>query len=104
MKRSAPKQLNGAQAEEVALKAFLFLANDTERLSRFAGISGFDMGNAREAATAPGFLAGVLSYYLNDEGAILAFCESEAFHPLSIALAYRVIPGGDPFLEINSGI
>ena len=67
------------------------------------GLSGFDVGNAREAAAAPGFLAGVLAHYLNDEDAIMAFSEAEKIHPLSIALAYRTIPGGDPTLEINTG-
>lgn len=103
MKRPLPKQLNATQAEEVALKAFLYLASDPEKLTRFASFSGFDVSNARQAAAAPGFLAGVLSYYLNDDAVILAFCEAEALHPISIALAYRAIPGGDPYLEINSG-
>ena len=90
-------------AEQIAMQAFLFLAADDERMQRFVGLSGFDVGNAREAAAAPGFLAGVLAHYLNDEDAIMAFSEAEKIHPLSIALAYRTIPGGDPTLEINTG-
>ena len=90
-------------AEQIAMQAFLFLAADDERMQRFVGLSGFDVGNAREAAAAPGFLAGVLAHYLNDEDAIIAFSEAEKIYPLSIALAYRTIPGGDPTLEINTG-
>ena len=92
-----------AEAENIATKAFMFLVADEERMQRFIGLSGFDIGNAREAAAAPGFLAGVLAHYLNDEDAIVAFSEAEKLHPFSIALAYRTIPSGDPHLEINTG-
>lgn len=103
MKLRIPTRLSVAEAENIALQAFVFLANDEERLQRFIGLSGFDVANAREAASAPGFLAGVLAHYLNDEASILAFSDAENLHPLSIALAYRIIPGGDPTLEINTG-
>jgi Protein of unknown function (DUF3572) len=103
MKLRVPTRMTAAEAENIALQAFLFLAADEERMQRFAGLSGFDVGNAREAAAAPGFLAGVLAHYLNDEDAIVAFSEAENLHPLSVALAYRVIPGGDPTIEINTG-
>ncbi|MGL4404630.1 MAG: DUF3572 domain-containing protein [Notoacmeibacter sp.] len=98
-----PTRMTVAEAENIAAKAFVFLVADEERLQRFVGLSGFDAGNARQAARTPGFLAGVLSHYLNDEDAIIAFSEAENVHPLSIALAFRVIPGGDPTLEINTG-
>jgi Protein of unknown function (DUF3572) len=103
VKVRAPSRITASEAENIALKAFLFLAADDERMQRFIGLSGFDVGNAREAAAAPGFLAGVLAHYLNDEDAIVAFCEAEKIHPLSVAIAYRMIPGGDPTLEINTG-
>jgi Protein of unknown function (DUF3572) len=98
-----PTRMSVAEAENIALQAFLFLTTDEERMQRFIGLSGFDVANARQAAAAPGFLAGVLSHYLSDEEAILAFSEAENLHPLSVALAYRVIPGGDATLEINTG-
>ena len=98
-----PTRMSAAEAENIAMQAFLFLVADDERMQRFIGLSGFDVGNAREAATAPGFLAGVLAHYLSDEDAIIAFSEAEHLHPLSVALAYRTIPGGDPTLEINTG-
>jgi Protein of unknown function (DUF3572) len=96
-------RMTAVEAENIATQAFLFLVADEERMQRFIGLSGFDVGNAREAAAAPGFLAGVLAHYLNDEDAILAFSEAENLHPLSVAVAYRMIPGGDPTLEINTG-
>lgn len=98
-----PTRMTAAEAENIALQAFLFLVADDERMQRFAGLSGFDMGNARQVAAEPGFLAGVLAHYLGDEQAIVAFSEAENIHPLSLAIAYRIIPGGDPTLEINTG-
>jgi hypothetical protein len=103
MKARIPTRMTVAEAENIALQAFLFLTADDERMQRFIGLSGFDVGNAREAAAAPGFLAGVLAHYLNDEDAIVAFAVAENLHPLSVAVAYRIIPGGDPTLEINTG-
>ena len=103
MKLRAPTRMTVSEAENIALQAFLFLASDDERMQRFVGLSGFDIGNAREAAAAPGFLAGVLAHYLNDEDAIVAFSQAENLHPLSVAVAYRMITGGDATLEINTG-
>jgi Protein of unknown function (DUF3572) len=103
MKPRIVNRMTPVEAENIATQAFLFLVADDERMQRFIGLSGFDVGSAREAAAAPGFLAGVLAHYLNDEDAILAFSEAENLHPLSVAMAYRMIPGGDPTLEINTG-
>jgi Protein of unknown function (DUF3572) len=103
MRQRMPMRMTVAEAENIATQAFMFLVADDDRMQRFIGLSGFDVSNAREAAAAPGFLAGVLAHYLNDEDAILAFSEAENLHPLSVALAYRTIPGGDPTLEINTG-
>jgi Protein of unknown function (DUF3572) len=88
-------------AEALAAQALLFLAGDDERLSRFAGITGTDPGNIRQAAAEPGFLAGVLAHLMQDEEAILAFAAQAGIKPVMVPLAYRVIPGGDPSLEIN---
>ncbi len=103
MKPRMQTRMTIAEAENIATQAFMFLVADDERMQRFIGLSGFDVGNAREATAAPGFLAGVLAHYLNDEDAIVAFSEAENLHPLSVALAYRIIPGGDPTLEIKTG-
>jgi hypothetical protein len=98
-----PRKMSVNEASDLAERAFLFLAANDERLQRFMDLSGFDAANARQAASMPGFFAGVLSYLMSDEQALLAFAETDQCHPLSIPLAYRVIPGGDPTLEINTG-
>lgn len=88
-------------ASELAVKLLLFLAADAERMSRFAGATGFDPSDARTAAAQHGFLAGVIAYALSDEPLLVAFAEAENIKPVTVPMAYRVIPGGDPALEIN---
>jgi hypothetical protein len=96
-----PRQPSPEQASALAQSAFLFLVADDERLGSFVALSGFDTSDARAAAASPGFLAGVLAHLLADESLLVAFAEGEGVHPLSVPLAYRVIPGGDPMLEIT---
>jgi hypothetical protein len=97
-----PRAMTPESAARLAESAFLFIASDDERLSHFIAVSGFDSGNARDSAAQPGFLAGVLAHLMTDEPLLLAFAAEQHVHPLSVALSYRVIPGGDPALEINA--
>jgi hypothetical protein len=93
--------VTAAQAEELALQALLHLASEPERFGRFAALTGLDPASARAAAGEPGFLAGVLGFLLQDESELVAFAEAANIAPVRVPLAYRVIPGGDPALEIN---
>ncbi len=49
----------------------------------------------REAAGEPGFLAGVLEFYMMDEALLLAFCENAGIRPTMMAAARYAIAGGD---------
>jgi hypothetical protein len=88
-------------AADLAIKALLHLAAEPERMGRFAAATGFDPSDARSAASQPGFLSGVLAYLMQDERELVAFAESAELRPVDVPLAYRVIPGGDPMLEIS---
>ena len=105
-KRFSPRLKDGRigadAARDLAERAFGFLAEDAERLSRFASMTGFDIANARQAVAEPGFHAGVLSYLLSDEAVLLDCAGVLEVVPVSFALAYRTVPGGDPTLEINT--
>ncbi len=48
----------------------------------------------RSAANEPGFLAGVLEFYMSDEPLLLAFCENSSIRPTMIAAARYVLGGG----------
>ncbi len=62
--------------EDVALKAFLFLAVDPERARRFAAETGLGRENLRVAAESPDILHGVLDYLAGNESLLLAFTEN----------------------------
>ena len=62
-----PRGMSPEAAEALAIQALSFLAEDSERLTRFFSVTGLDPAGIREASTAPGFLAGVLAYIASDE-------------------------------------
>ncbi|MCU0829907.1 MAG: DUF3572 domain-containing protein [Rhizobiaceae bacterium] len=88
-------------AEMLAVQALAFIASDADQLTRFASLTGLDAGDIQTSARQPGFLAGVLAHLLQDEEALLAFAAAARIKPVTVPLAFRVIPGGDPMLEIN---
>jgi hypothetical protein len=63
----AGRQKRREDAEAIAISALGFLARDESRLERFLALSGLAPETLREAAAAPGFLAGVLDHLLADE-------------------------------------
>lgn len=63
-------------AQDLAIKAFLFLAVDAERARRFAAETGLGRENLRAAAESPDILHGVLDYLAGNESLLLAFTEN----------------------------
>ncbi|MBV9234357.1 MAG: DUF3572 domain-containing protein [Xanthobacteraceae bacterium] len=86
-----PAKLTRALAEDMAVAALTFIAQDGERLGRFLTLSGLEPGNLREAAADPSFLAGVLDYLSGDESLLLAFAANFQIDPSSIATAQRLL-------------
>ncbi len=86
-----PAKLTRALAEEMAVAALTFIAQDGERLGRFLTLSGLEPGNLREAAAEPSFLVGVLDYLSGDEALLLAFAAAFQIDPTSIATAQRLL-------------
>lgn len=82
------------QAEALAVQALIFLANDPELLPRFLSLTGITAGDIRTAAQEPGFLAGVLQFYLAHEPTLLRFCEETGTDPMSFQIALNKLPGG----------
>ena len=82
-------------AEDIAIKALGFIASSEELLPRFLSISGIEASQIREAAAAPGFLAGVLQFVLAHEPTLLAFCQSADISPQQVSAAARSLPFGD---------
>ena len=80
-----------AAAEEIALEGLTFLAADPELLRRFIDLSGIPVDNLREAAAAPGFLAGVLDHFAGDEPLLLSFAANRGRDPAEIMRAWTLL-------------
>ena len=74
-------------AEELATDALAYLARDLEHLGRFLALAGIGPSELRTAAAEPGFLIGVLEFYMGHESLLLAFCEARGHRPTEFAAA-----------------
>jgi hypothetical protein len=83
-------------AEALAIQALSFLAEDSERLTRFFSVTGLDPGGIREAASSPGFLAGVLAYLASDEKLASEFIAAAPCSADDIFRAHAAL-GGEPW-------
>ncbi|MBD8875504.1 MAG: DUF3572 domain-containing protein [Roseibium sp.] len=83
------------KAQEIATEALLHLTREPEQVGRFLAVSGIGPELIREAAEEPGFLAGVLEFYMMDEALLLSYCENSGVRPTMIAAA-RFALAGDP--------
>ena len=70
---------NAAQA--LAISALERLAGDDDLLMRFSAITGILPNDMRKSASQPGFLAGILDFFLSHEPDLVAWAEAENFNP-----------------------
>jgi hypothetical protein len=76
-----------SEAQETAIAALAWLAQDAERLQRFLAVSGLGPQNLRSAAAEPGFLAAVLDYLAANEALLIAFAADQNRAPGSVMQA-----------------
>ncbi|MEM9630083.1 MAG: DUF3572 domain-containing protein [Pseudomonadota bacterium] len=95
MKNMQGKSLSVEEAQGIATEALLQLSRDPEQIGRFLAFSGIGPDVIRTAASEPGFLAGVLEFYMMDEPLLLAFCENAGIRPTMMAAARYALAGGD---------
>jgi hypothetical protein len=86
-----PLKPSSEEAEVIALKALVFLANDAPRLERFLALSWISPGDINEAAADPQFLAGVLNHLLQDESLLLTFTADADIDPRLPGLAAEIL-------------
>lgn len=94
MKNVHGKSLSVEEAQGIATEALLQLSREPEQIGRFLAFSGIGPEMIREAAGEPGFLSGVLEFYMMDEALLLAFCENAGIRPTMIAAARYALTGG----------
>jgi hypothetical protein len=83
-------------AEELAINALSFLASQPEALGRFLRLTGIGPANLRQAAAEPGFLAGLLDYFLANEDVLVEYAREAAVTPEDVVLARQVLAGERP--------
>lgn len=88
------KQINVGDAEALAINSLMFLADDSELLARFLALTGITAHQIRTAAGEPGFLAGVLQFYLGHEPTLMRYCEATGTDPALFQEALQLLPGG----------
>ena len=94
MKNVPGKSLSIEEAQGIATEALLHLSRDPEQIGRFLAFSGIGPEMIRDAAGEPGFLTGVLEFYMMDEPLLLAFCENAGVRPTMMAAARYTLSGG----------
>jgi hypothetical protein len=80
----------------MAIAALTFLADDSERLTRFLSVTGLGPHNLRGAAADAGFCGSVLDYLLADEPLLLAFAADARLEPADVARAHQGLSGPPP--------
>lgn len=85
------KPLTVESAEALAADALGYLAQDLEHLGRFLALSGIGPRELRQAAGDPGFLLGLLEFYMEHEALLLAFSESKGYRPTMVAAAHHIL-------------
>lgn len=95
MKNLQGKSLSVEDAQGIATEALVQLSKDPEQIGRFLAYSGIGPEMIREAAGEPGFLAGVLEFYMMDEALLLAFCENAGIRPTMMAAARFALAGNE---------
>ena len=95
MKPERRGQLSLEAASELAGTGLMFVAEDPEHLNRFLALTGLDPGMLRAASAEPGFLAGVLDYFLGHEPTLRAFAAYAKVPPADVAAARRTLAPED---------
>ncbi len=81
-------------AEEIAIKALLWVAAEPERISGFLGMTGASAEDLRAGAKNPEFLGFVLDYILMDDQNVLALADETDMRPEDVMQARQHLPGG----------
>lgn len=93
------RSIEPEEAGTLAARSLGYLASDPELLARFLALSGIEATEIRQAAREPGFLAGVLGFFLAHEPSLLKLCEALEIVPEDVQAAARALPSGDDQYE-----
>jgi hypothetical protein len=89
----AKQSTNTDSARTLAVQALAFIAADSDRLSRFLGITGLGPDNLRTAAADPAFLGSVLDYLVANEELLVEFAADAGLKPEAVVRAHGALYG-----------
>ncbi|WP_439121603.1 DUF3572 domain-containing protein [Marivita sp.] len=81
-------------AEQIALKAIIWLAGNDDLLPVFMGSTGADETAFREGVGNPEFQASVLDFLMMDDAWVIAFCDNEDIPYDRLIQARAALPSG----------
>jgi hypothetical protein len=81
LRRDVPDRV---AAEEIGLRALVFMTQDNARLSRFLRETGLTPDELRQQAAQPGLQAAILEYLLGNESELLVFAADAGIDPQSV--------------------
>ena len=82
-------------AEEIGVKALIWLAGNDDLMPVFLGASGASVDDIKASAGEPAFLASVLDFLLMDDAWVIAFCETLGIAYDNLMHARAALPGGE---------
>lgn len=85
--------LDRESAQDLAIKALVFLAEDGTRLGRFLSLTGMAPNDIREVASTSSFQSAVLEHLLADESLLLAFAANAGLAPDQVQAAAHLLQG-----------
>ncbi|EYD77630.1 hypothetical protein Rumeso_00796 [Rubellimicrobium mesophilum DSM 19309] len=85
--------MNLDRAETIALQALAWIAADEELLPQLAGATGMSLGDAKERAQDPAFLAGILEFLCMEDRWIQRFCDEHGLPYDAPMKALMALPG-----------
>lgn len=81
------------EVQSVASAALIFLAGEPDLFQRFAALTGLEATTLRDAAREPGFIAGLLDFFMRHEPTLMQFSEQSGMTPERIQRAWQQATG-----------
>ncbi len=91
------KTISQADSQAIAIQALTYIAADREQMNRFVALSGITLEELRLAAKEPGFLVGVLDFFMGHEPTLMAFAANAGISPEDVAMARHRLAGEPGF-------
>ncbi len=91
------KTISQADSQAIAIQALTYIAADGEQMNRFVALSGIAPEELRSAAQEPGFLVGVLDFFMGHEPTLMAFAANAGISPEDVTMARHRLAGEPGF-------